>query len=919
MTKKILALLIILTFFPQAFSEKASGARKKSHLHPIKLQLSWVHGFQFAGYYAAREKGFYRDAGLDVTIQPGEPNTNTVKLVLSGAADVGVGTSDIMLYRLKGEPVIALAAIFQHSPSVYLSLKSSGIKTPQDLAGKRVMLTEKSQSAEFYTLLDSEGVPRDKIKRIPPTSDINDLISGKTDVFDAYLTNEPFALIKKNIPFNSIRPSVYGIDFYGDCLFTSENETAKHPKAINAFLDASIKGWEYAMAHPDEIINLILTKYKTEFSKDRLQFQAKKMRELMMPDIVKIGHMNPGRWTHIGRTFIKYEKTAPVSDLDSLIEKFMYSPQDKYDYTWIYWCFAGLALFASGMLLYSQSLKRLVSKRTSELERETSEHKKTAKEKELLNEELKNFISTQDQVIENRTKALKESELMYHATIDNLTDPIYVINTEYKIVLCNEALKDLCRKCGLNDKRLVGKKMIEAFTFLNKKIIEDHSFVFKNGKTHLAEDCTMVNGEKVFTDTCHVPIKDENGKVESVVTVIRDVSERVRSEALIKTSEANLNAIFENANSLIASIGNDMRYLKLNRAFAATVNSLFGYKPEVGMHVFQKTLKHRKSFWEEIYKRVLKGERFREEFSFMKGEERRYYEGWFTPIMEDGKITGFSEIINDITDRKKVEKEAELRREQLIQADKMASLGILVAGVAHEINNPNNSIVMNAPLLHRSWDSAVPILDTYKDAYGDFSVGGLPYSEMRELVPSLIEGIKGGADRIKNIVSGLKDYARQESGAPKGDVCINDAAEQSLMILSNMIKKSTNNLVVNRGEGLPPVHASAQKIEQIIINLLQNSCAALRSSKDKIEITTLFNKKDDNVQIIIEDEGVGISSNDLNYITDPFFTTKRDSGGTGLGLSISSGIVKDYGGELKIESTENVGTKVTVYFPAYHK
>jgi polar amino acid transport system substrate-binding protein len=207
-------------------------------------------------------------------------------------------------------------------------------------------------------------------------------------------------------------------------------------------------------------------------------------------------------------------------------------------------------------------------------------------------------------------------------------------------------------------------------------------------------------------------------------------------------------------------------------------------------------------------------------------------------------------------------------------------------------------------------------MEKHMEELGDFSVGGLPYSEMRELLPSLLDGIKGGAERIKNIVSGLKDYARQDPGMPKKKVNINDVIDKALLIMSNKLKHSTRNLTVELSGAQPHVMASSQKIEQVVINLVENACNALQDESKKIEIKTNFDKEKNLAQIIIIDEGIGISSSNLKYVRDPFFTTRRDSGGTGLGLSISSGIIKDYGGELQMDSTMGVGTIVTVSFPA---
>lgn len=285
---------------------------------------------------------------------------------------------------------------------------------------------------------------------------------------------------------------------------------------------------------------------------------------------------------------------------------------------------------------------------------------------------------------------------------------------------------------------------------------------------------------------------------------------------------------------------------------------------------------------------------------------------------QNGNPAGVIGAFIDITDKKEAEREAESRRQQLLQADKMVSLGILTAGVAHEINNPNNFVMMNTPIIQKAWKSIQPILDEYERKNGDFSVAGIPYSEMKEFIPSLFDGIKNGSERIKNIVRGLKDYARQDTDELSNPVNVNDVVNASLTLLANMIKKSTDNFVLMLGENLPCVLGSGQKIEQVVINIIQNACQALTDKKQRLLIKTGYDSNHDCVWVVVSDEGRGMTQDILKHIQDPFFTTKRDTGGTGLGLSISSGIVQDHGGILDVHSNIGEGTTVIVSFPSFH-
>ncbi len=306
----LLALVFAVTITPP------SDARGLDTVH---MQLRWHHQFQFAGYYAALEKGYYAEAGLDVQIHAGAPGRTPVEEVLSGRAQYGEANSELLYRRLTGAPVVALASIFQHSPSVLLARSDRDIHSPQDLAGKRVMLIGDVTDADFQAMFQNEGVPIDSLDIQPSSYQIDDLIAGRTDAFNSYLTNEPFYLQQRRVPYTIIDPRRYGIDFYSDILFTTEQELRDHPQRVMAFRHATLRGWQYAMQHPGEIIDLLLTKYQVTKTRAHLEYEASSMRGLIMPDLIEIGHMNPGRWKHMADVFVKVGMIEPGYDLDGFL------------------------------------------------------------------------------------------------------------------------------------------------------------------------------------------------------------------------------------------------------------------------------------------------------------------------------------------------------------------------------------------------------------------------------------------------------------------------------------------------------------------------------------------------------------------------------------------------------------------------
>lgn len=280
------------------------------------------------------------------------------------------------------------------------------------------------------------------------------------------------------------------------------------------------------------------------------------------------------------------------------------------------------------------------------------------------------------------------------------------------------------------------------------------------------------------------------------------------------------------------------------------------------------------------------------------------------------EMAGVVFIFRDITEKKQMEHlKEQMYKQQLIQADKLISLGTLVSGVAHEINNPNNFIMLNTPMLEEAWNDVAPILDKYYEKNGDFNLGGLKFTEMRKYIPQLFSGIFEGANRIKRIVSDLKDFARQDPSTMDQPVDINFVLKAAITLISHQVKKATHNLSVNYGKDIPQIKGNSQRLEQVIINLVLNACQSLQNPKKALFVKTSFTNSNNSVLLEIRDEGIGIPSNVISRILDPFFTTKRDIGGTGLGLSVSSGIIKDHGGDISFSSEEGKGTTVTIKLP----
>lgn len=267
----------------------------------VTLQLKWTHAFQFAGYYAAIEQGYYRAAGLDVTLLEAAPGVDPVRQVLQGAADFGVGSSSLLLSRNAGAPVVVLGVIFQHSPLVLVARQTQLVQSIHDLKGQRIMI--EPHSDELLAYLRQEGLDISTMRQQPHSFNSRDLIEGRVDAMSAYVTNELYDLDKAGLAYQVYSPRAVGIDFYGDNLFTTEQHIKDHPERVAAFRAASMKGWQYAMSHTDAVIDLIWSQYSKAHSRDFYQFEAQRMVPLLQAELIEPGYMNLGRWHHIAQTY----------------------------------------------------------------------------------------------------------------------------------------------------------------------------------------------------------------------------------------------------------------------------------------------------------------------------------------------------------------------------------------------------------------------------------------------------------------------------------------------------------------------------------------------------------------------------------------------------------------------------------------
>lgn len=465
-------------------------------LENITLQLKYLHQFQFAGYYAALEKGYYQDAGLDVSILEGIDGSEPERNVLSGKVQYGIGSSSLMLSHSAGKPLVVLGVILQHSPYVLLVPLEGATQDIQHIVGKRVMLA--TQADELIAYLHKEAISLASLQQLPHSFDPEDLIQGRVDVFSAYATNEPDYLDRAGFRYQSYSPRSADIDFYGDNLFTSKLEIEEHPERVEAFRQASIKGWKYALQHPEEIVDLILAKYSQRNSRAHLLYEARQIKPLVESVLVEVGYMNPGRWQHIANTYAELGMLPP----NYPFKGFLYEPKSTTNMFW--WYVVLLSLIV--IILTISTVHFLIRVKERKQSHEQMEFKNI-------------LLSTQQD-----------------ASIDGL----FAVNSDGVIISMNQRFTAMWQ---LTPEALTLKSEVELIGRVIDKVNEPEAFLKRVHEIN--QQRLLVNADEITFKDGHVferysaPMIADDGQYYGRLWSFRDITERKEADELI-WKQANL-------------------------------------------------------------------------------------------------------------------------------------------------------------------------------------------------------------------------------------------------------------------------------------------------------------------------------------------------------------------------------------------
>lgn len=512
---------------------------------------------------------------------------------------------------------------------------------------------------------------------------------------------------------------------------------------------------------------------------------------------------------------------------------------------------------------------------------------------------------------------LKESEARYRVLVESMANGLVLVDGEERILYINPSMQGMT---GYSLEEVRGRKLEDMLPESIRTAFMDNINQVYAGNSDRFE-IELTTKEDDIRSVLVIPknVYDENGAEIAAFTIFTDISRFKNAEKELQESKQMLEHVINTIPQFIFWKNTRMEYEGCNVKFANAA----GYREP--SEVIGKT--DRDMCWtpEESDEYAVKNEHVLKNGTPVNTIHQQTQADGRTltidahrvPLFDtNGNVIGVLGAYEDITEKLAAKKLEQEREKQLIQADKMISLGILVTGVAHELNNPNQFIISHIEPLKRAWDGATPILEKYYDEFGDFRIGGLTYLRLKKRLPDIFNNITEGTRRINSIVNELKEFAREKPADQLESIQVNSIVQSALTLSSNLIKKSTDHFSVDYGRDLPLITGHYQRLEQVVINLVQNACQALTDKNEAISIQTGYDKEQSVITVEIVDEGAGVEPEQIKHMTDPFYTTKRDTGGSGLGLAISSNIILNHGGKLVFRPGKERGLSACFTLPA---
>ncbi|AQU99979.2 response regulator [Desulfococcus multivorans] len=834
------------------------GVPPADALEKIVLQLRWDHQFQFAGYYAALWKGYYRDAGLEVEIRsglnPDQTKVDTLTAVAEGRAHFGIGAVDILAAQDQGLPLVILASIFQQSAVAFYALGTTALTSPADLLRLRVGRKPGDASdVEMQAMLRAEGIDPEKVPAHPVRFGVPDLLTGEVDVIPDDTLAAEWIARQMGLHLVSINPSSYGVGFYGDSLFTRKQLVDENPDMVRRFTQASLRGWHYAMEHTHEVADRIEWEFRRilpvmDFA-DFNRFQAHKIAHLMHYPFVEPGHTNPERW----REMLKHLHGAGlVSRADVDMNRLIFNSANRRQ---AHKTLLMKTVMIGGGILLIVMLVGLV------------------------------WIFQ----IRRQKAALREAEEQSRLILESAGEGIFGVDNDGRTIFINPAAVRLLdftadELLGRRIHNLIHHSTVDGQPYPEEKCPMSAAYT-RGVQDHVTQEVLWrKNGTCFPVEYTSTPIR-KNGQVVGAVVTFRDLTE-------MTALNRDFVSLLEETSDFIYIKDRTHRFTAASQSYADLTD-----------HTHWKELLGKTDF--DILPRGEAERNYASEKAVIhngqtiKGREWRYTDRqgrtrWMLcdmrPIFgHTGEILGLIGVSRDITEIK--QKEEELRRAKSAADRANRAKSEFLANMSHEIRTPMNAVIgmtylaMQTPLTPKQMD--------------------------------YLQKIHVSAHSLLRIINDILDFSKIEAGKLDMEQVtfhLEEVMNNVSVLISGKTRDKGLELLIAVSRDVPQVLVGDPvRLSQILINLLGNAVKFTEKGEIVVSVTTQKNVGS-NVTLGFEvrDTGIGMTRDQAEKLFNPFTqadsSTTRRYGGTGLGLTISKRLVELMGGEIEIESEIGKGS-----------
>ena len=843
--KKINFLSIIIFLLFQTLSAQ--------ELKKVTLQLSWLDQFQFAGYYMAKQKGFYEELGLDVEIKPFEFGLNIPKDVNDGKIDFAVGRETLILEKTKNPNIVALYALFQSTPLILVSTKESGINSINDFSNKKIMTTiDDASEVSLKAMISSNKVKLDNLTFLKHTHNIDDLINKNTDVISAYISKSPYTLEKKGVEYNVFDPKKYGFDMYSDLLYTNQNLINYDLNTVLLFKKASLKGWEYAYSNMEESVDVILKSYNSQkLEKEELLYEAKELKKLSYFKTANLGE-------------IKKDKIQRIYDLYNVM---------------------GLVPTPINLDKFVFDINNLSSFNFSEKEMKYIEEKDSIKMCVMPN-------------------AMPYSDIKDGKFTGFVADYIALIEKKIKKPITLVPTKDWSqsmefatnRKCDILSTAMWTKDREKSFNFTKTYIDIPFVLLTKSG-TSFINNLSSLKNKKISIVENYAILETLKNKYKDIEFVtVKDIDEGLE-KVLKKETFGHIDTIstawYKLQTKYLTQISVSAKLDEVSNLGIAVRND-----DSILYEIFQKAVSSIDDFEKnEILNKWVSVE-YKKEFDYSI-----LWKGFFilfiilTAIVYkqivlrnannslkekvEEKTKELRQINSELEIRIKKEVEENLRKDRLLsQQQKMVSMGQMIENIAHQWRQPLSLITTSA--------SGIKLKKQLNDLDDEF-------------LSKAIDTVLNTSKYLSNTIDDFRYFFKPQK--EKENFCLKQCCNKTIDLLNtNFFDKEIN--IISQIEDIQ-ISGYETELIQVLINILNNSKDALETVLDEKFIFIDIVKENKKAIIKIKDNAGGIPEDIIDKIFEPYFTTKHQSQGTGIGLYMSQEIIhKHMNGYFDISNTE---------------